>query len=72
MTDLAYTLRFLADLVDQGMPADLVSVTHDHVTIVANPVSAARWQALTPQGLLDVDGVKVPTTVVPVAYVVTP
>ncbi|WP_294567553.1 hypothetical protein [uncultured Arthrobacter sp.] len=64
MTSLAHTLRTLADLIDQGHPADLISVG-EHVTVVATPISAARWQELTPNGLLDVDGAKVSVTVVP-------
>jgi hypothetical protein len=42
----AATLRTLADLIDQGHPADVVSVHDRGVTIiVTNPISAARWRA---------------------------
>lgn len=37
----AATLRLLADLIDQGHPADVVSV---HSAGVTNPISAARWR----------------------------
>jgi hypothetical protein len=41
----AATLRLLADLIDQGHPADVVSVHDGGVTvIVTNPISAARWR----------------------------
>lgn len=39
------TLRTLADLIDQGHPADVVSVHAAGVTvIVTNQISAARWR----------------------------
>lgn len=41
----AATLRLLADLIDQGHPADMVSVHDAGVTIlVTNFITAARWR----------------------------
>lgn len=41
----AANLRLLADLIDQGHPADMVSVHDGGVTIVvANFLTAARWR----------------------------
>lgn len=52
-------LRELADLIDQGHPADAISVGA-HVTVICtNPLSAARWQERTPNELLPISGLPV-------------
>lgn len=47
----AAALRRVAELIEQGHPADYVGVG-DAVTVVANAASAARWMATCPNGLL--------------------
>ncbi len=41
----AATLRVLADLIDQGHPADYIGVGDSVTIIVTNEISAARWRA---------------------------
>lgn len=41
----AATLRALADLIDQGHPADYIGVGDSVTIIVTNEISAARWRA---------------------------
>lgn len=61
----AAALRELADLIDQGHPADAISVGADVTVICTNPVSAARWHERTPNARLPISGV--PTQVVVLA-----
>lgn len=62
------TLRTLADLLEQGSPADYLGIG-DSVTVVANPISAARWMERCPNGLLPGTSVPVVVQVVPVLAV---
>lgn len=61
----ATALRELADLVDQGHPADAILIA-DEVTIVANIASAARWMERCPNDRLPVSGVLVDVRIVEV------
>lgn len=61
----AHTLRALADIIDAGHPADYIGVG-EHITIVANPISAARWMERCPNGLLPGTSVEVAVQVIPV------
>lgn len=58
------TLRLLADLVDQGHPADYLGVG-ESVTVVANPISAVRWMERCPNGVLPGTNVQVAVQVIP-------
>lgn len=62
------TLRVLADLIEQGHPVDYLGVS-DNVTIVANPISAARWRERCPNGVLPGTNVPVAVQVIPVMEV---
>lgn len=64
----AHTLRALADLLDAGHPADYLGIG-DSITVVANPISAARWMERCPNGLLPGTSVPVVVQVVPVLQV---
>lgn len=59
------TLRALANLVESGTPADYIGVG-DAVTIIANPISAARWMERCPNGLLPGTSTPVAVQTIPV------
>lgn len=59
------TLRALADLIDQGHPVDYIGIG-DAVTIIANPISAARWMERCPSGLLPGTSTPVAVQTIPV------
>lgn len=63
----AAALRELADLVDQGHPADYIGIG-DEITVVANVASAARWVERCPNDRLPVSGVPVDVRIVEVPY----
>lgn len=64
----AADLRTLADLIDQGHPADYIGVG-ESVTVVTNPVSAARWMERCPNGVLPGTSTPVAVQVIPVLAV---